>query len=187
MFAALDLFASKGYESTTTREIAATAGCAEGLIHRYFNGKAGLLTALVEHSTAKDTPDARPGPRPARNLANELLQLVDHEVECMWESRDFLRVFLSRAIVDPRMGKVINKALLNARTKTILDRLQKHGLSEHFGPDVIEALAQSVGVLGLVFGFVRPALLGQNRAEAKKTATAVARILAKSPGRVLAN
>src|SRR5436309_15559789 len=44
--AALKLFAEKGYEVTTTREIAACAGCAEGLIHRYFGGKAGLLTAL---------------------------------------------------------------------------------------------------------------------------------------------
>ena len=45
--AALKLFASKGFDTTTTREIAACAGCAEGLIHRYFNGKAGLLPALV--------------------------------------------------------------------------------------------------------------------------------------------
>jgi AcrR family transcriptional regulator len=46
--AALKLFASKGYDATTTREIAACAGCAEGLIHRYFSGKAGLLPALME-------------------------------------------------------------------------------------------------------------------------------------------
>jgi hypothetical protein len=49
MLAALRLFATKGYEATTTREIASAAGCAEGLIHRYFKGKAGLLPALVEY------------------------------------------------------------------------------------------------------------------------------------------
>ena len=48
--AALGLFAAKGYEVTTTREIAASAGCAEGLIHRYFSGKAGLLAAMIEHA-----------------------------------------------------------------------------------------------------------------------------------------
>jgi AcrR family transcriptional regulator len=36
MMAALHLFAAKGFEATSTREIAAAAGCAEGLIHRYF-------------------------------------------------------------------------------------------------------------------------------------------------------
>jgi len=43
--AAGKLFASRGYEATTTREIAACADCAEGLIHRYFKGKSGLLLA----------------------------------------------------------------------------------------------------------------------------------------------
>ena len=58
--AALKLFASKGFDATTTREIAASAGCAEGLIHRYFNGKAGLLPALMEYrvSPASSRPDA---------------------------------------------------------------------------------------------------------------------------------
>src|SRR5438132_2424453 len=37
--AASKLFASRGYVSSTTRDIAAAAGCAEGLIHRYFGGK----------------------------------------------------------------------------------------------------------------------------------------------------
>lgn len=54
---ALKLFASKGYESTTTREIAATAGCAEGLIHRYFGSKAGLLPALMKYRISQEVAD----------------------------------------------------------------------------------------------------------------------------------
>ena len=105
--AALGLFASKGYEVTTTREIAASAGCAEGLIHRYFKGKAGLLAAMIEHRVSKEALEssdklaASPQPR-----ADEFLQLVDREVERMWESRDFLRVFIPRAIVDPSCGQL---------------------------------------------------------------------------------
>jgi AcrR family transcriptional regulator len=55
--AALKLFAGKGYEATTTREIAAAANCAEGLIHRYFSGKAGLLTALIEYHFSQEVAD----------------------------------------------------------------------------------------------------------------------------------
>jgi AcrR family transcriptional regulator len=58
--AALGLFASKGYEVTTTREIAAAAGCAEGLIHRYFKGKAGLLTAMIENRISKEVRGFQP-------------------------------------------------------------------------------------------------------------------------------
>src|ERR1700674_361361 len=94
ILAALGLFASKGYEVTTTREIAAAAGCAEGLIHRYFKGKAGLLAAMIEHRVSKEVLDLSHPSRPARNLEDEFLQLVDREVERVWESRDFLRVVI---------------------------------------------------------------------------------------------
>jgi AcrR family transcriptional regulator len=52
------LFASRGYDATTTREIAALAGCAEGLIHRYFKGKAGLLFALIRYRVSQDVRKA---------------------------------------------------------------------------------------------------------------------------------
>jgi AcrR family transcriptional regulator len=43
---ALDLFASKGYEKTTMREIAALAGCSLGLTYRYFASKEELVLEL---------------------------------------------------------------------------------------------------------------------------------------------
>ena len=55
--AATKLFADKGYESTRTRDIAALAGCAEGLIHRYFQGKAGLLLAIVQSRISQEVSD----------------------------------------------------------------------------------------------------------------------------------
>src|SRR5271166_3302466 len=99
--AALGLFASKGYEPTTTREIAAVAGCAEGLIHRYFKGKAGLLPALAESRVSDEVTDLGHRLRPAATLEEEFLQLVAWEVDRAWETRDFFRVFIPRAMVDP--------------------------------------------------------------------------------------
>ncbi len=179
--AALGLFASRGYEVATTREIAASAGCAEGLIHRYFNGKAGLLAAMIEHRVSKDVPDFSHPLRPAANLADEFLQLVDREVERTWENRDFLRVCIPRAMVDPSVGSVINKAFLSGRAKAISTRLQHHESCLTLSHDAMEVLAHAVGMLGLVFGFVRPVLLGHDRLGAKKMAAAVARILVGSP------
>jgi TetR/AcrR family transcriptional regulator, regulator of cefoperazone and chloramphenicol sensitivity len=184
--AALGLFASKGYEVTTTREIAASAGCAEGLIHRYFKGKAGLLAAMIEHRVSKDVLDFSHQLRPASNLADEFLQLVDREVERMWESRDFLRVFIPRAIVDPSVSGVMNKALISGRAKAISERLKHHESCVTLTQDAMEALAQTVEMLGLVFGFVRPVLLGHDRLRAKKMAATVAKILMGSPAVSLA-
>lgn len=181
ILAALGLFASKGYDPTTTREIAAAAGCAEGLIHRYFKGKAGLLSALIEHRVATEVLDLTRELRPALRLEDEYVQLVDREVERMWDSRDFLRVFIPRAIVDPSVGTVMNKALIAVRGKAILERLKNYEPCLKLSQEAIEALAQAVGMLGLVFGFVRPVLLGQDRIRARKMAATVARILVNNP------
>jgi AcrR family transcriptional regulator len=178
--AALKLFACKGYESTTTREIAASAGCAEGLIHRYFKGKAGLLPALVEHRVSKDGTEASHGLQPASTLEDELVQLVDGEVERMWESRDFLRVFIPRAILDPNVASVMNRAVVSGRAAAIVERLKCHKSCGTLAKTELEALSQAVGTLGLVFGFMRPLILGQDRRRAKEMASALAKILVRS-------
>jgi len=178
--AALGLFAAKGYEVTTTREIAASAGCAEGLIHRYFKGKPGLLAAMIEHRSAKELVELSNQSRPAQNLEDEFLQLVDREVERVWESRDFLRVLIPRAIVDPSVGSAINKLFISLRTQAISERLKDYEACVTLPQDAMEILGQAVAMLGLMFGFVRPVLLGHDRLGAKEMAAAVARILVRT-------
>lgn len=46
--AALQLFATEGYNSVATSRIAREAGVSEGLIFRHFGNKKGLLDALVQ-------------------------------------------------------------------------------------------------------------------------------------------
>ena len=178
---ALTLFASKGFEAATTREIAASAGCAEGLIHRYFKSKAGLLAAMIDHRALTGTAELSHPLRPAHNLEDEFLQLVDWEVERVWESRDFLRVFIPRAIVDPSVGNVMNKRFVSVRVKAIAARLKHYESCVALPNGGTEVLAHAVGMLGLVFGFVRPVLLGHDRVGARKMAAAVAKILIARP------
>lgn len=175
--AALRLFATKGYEATTTREIASVAGCAEGLIHRYFKGKAGLLTALIEYQTSQELTEMRHVSHSAVDLEEEFLQLVDWEIEYLWKNRDFLRVFISRALVDPAVAGGLNRAVLSSRTHALMERLKRHRRCAALPQEQLEVLAQSVGVLGLVFGFMRPMVLGQDRTRARKMAATLAAIL----------
>tara|TARA_R110000868_G_scaffold383050_2_gene649758 strand:- start:229 stop:750 length:522 start_codon:yes stop_codon:yes gene_type:complete len=46
--AALKLFATQGYASTSTNKVAKEAGVSEGLIFRHFGNKEGLLAAILE-------------------------------------------------------------------------------------------------------------------------------------------
>src|SRR5437588_6206998 len=98
--AASKLFASRGYVSSTTREIAAAAGCAEGLIHRYFGGKAGLLSALIEERAFEEVVDLDEELRPASRLEDEFAQIVDWEIDRIWQDREVLKVLIPRSLVD---------------------------------------------------------------------------------------
>jgi AcrR family transcriptional regulator len=178
--AASKLFAMRGYEATTTREIAAEAGCAEGLIHRYFHGKAGLLLAIIQSRVSKEVVDMGAKLPRARTLDEEILQITDFELDHMWAEREFFKVLIPRAMLDPALGPVVRKMSSTRRTAAIAERLRKFertkGMSEH---DVM-AIADFAGVIGFMFGFMRPVVLGDDRARAKDMAIRIARLFARA-------
>ena len=178
--AATELFAVRGFERTTTRAIAARAGCAEGLIHRYFKGKSGLLLAIIHSRVSQEVMDLSDKlPLPTK-LEDEILQLVDWELDRMWEDRDFLSVIIPRALLDPEVGHMLSKIGVPRQAKAIADRLQHFKQSRTLSDEEREAVALFIGVVGFVFGFMRPVVLGQNRNEAKKTAITLANIFVRS-------
>jgi AcrR family transcriptional regulator len=178
--AALKLFASKGYEATTTREIAACAGCAEGLIHRYFNGKAGLLPALMEYRVSQEVADLAHHIRPADSFEGEYLQLVNWAMEHIWGDREFLSVAIPRALLDPGFGQVLRQVGPLQRGRAISTRLRKFRESQLLTEVEFDALVQSVSVIGFMFGFMRPAVLRQDRKTSTKTASVIAKLLVRS-------
>ena len=68
---ALELFAREGYDRTTIRGIAESAGISQGLIYNYFRSKEELLQAIFEQSmldvreSFARTEQAQPGARTA--------------------------------------------------------------------------------------------------------------------------
>jgi AcrR family transcriptional regulator len=178
--AALKLFASKGYDATTTREIAACAGCAEGLIHRYFSGKAGLLPALMEYRVSQEVADLTHHIRPADSFEDEYLQLVSWAVEHIWGDREFLKVAIPHAVLDPEFAQLLRQVGPLQRARAISARLRKFRESRAMTHAEFDALVQSVSVIGFMFGFMRPAVLRQDRKTSAKTAIAIARLLVRS-------
>lgn len=65
--------------------------------------------------------DLRQEVRPAATLEEEFVQLVNWEAERKWQDRDFLRVFIRSAIVDPAAAKVMEQVVLPLRTLIFLD------------------------------------------------------------------
>jgi AcrR family transcriptional regulator len=178
--AANKLFASRGYDATTTREIAACAGCAEGLIHRYFNGKAGLLLDLIRSRVSQEVVDLGDKLPLADTIEEEILQIVKWEVDHLWADRDFLRVIIPRALVDPALGPVVSKIGPAERAKAIAKRLRRYPESRTLPDQELEVLADFLGIMGFMFGFQRPVVLGHDCARARQAAVSIARLLTRN-------
>ena len=177
ILAARRLFASQGFEATKTREIAALAGCAEGLIHRYFNSKSGLLLALIQHQISQEMIDLHKKLPVAPTLEAEIVQLVDWEVRRMWEDREFLKVTVPRALLDGRVGKLITKNSIARRSQAFRERL--NSFKAHLPKHELDATAEFVSAMGFAFGFGRPVILRQNMEDARRTANVIAGIFAR--------
>jgi AcrR family transcriptional regulator len=169
---------SRGYEATTTREIAARAGCAEGLVHRYFGGKSGLLFNIVELHVAQDTATTIGRPACAR-LEAEIRKLMDLQLDHLRDEREFLCVAFSCAILQPRLGKLLRK-YMPARTGLIAQRIQRDKKCRSANDEEIEVLAHALISMSFDRGFIRPVILGQDREQTKTLARRAAKLLSGS-------
>ena len=171
--AAGKLFASRGYEATTTREIAREAGCAEGLIHRYFRGKLGLLKALIECRVRDGLAEMNTRLAPAQKLDQEIMQLVLFELQRNWEDEEFLKVMIPCAISNPAIGRVARTIGPQRRAQAISKRLRQFAESRALSQRKLDAVAHFVGVVTFMFGFLQPVVLGHDRRDARELALSI--------------
>ena len=154
--AATQVFARKGYASTTTKDIANEADLGESTLYNYFESKRDILLAILEENHVLfDTLFEM-----TQGLANRnsLIELFDRTLEIFSERIFFLRTILSEACVD---NDVLNNYVvlrLKQASQLIEDFIAiqiKAGVFRPIDPAMGSRLA-----LGMFFSLVLPALRG---------------------------
>lgn len=184
--AAVEVFAERGYDAATTREVAVRAGCAEGLIHRYFGGKQGLLLAAIEEKHEALAAGLSAAVAAAGTVAEKITGLITGPMEEMWDHRAFLRVAIARSIVDPEVGQTIGGFIARHRVEFMAERLGAHQRAGALRGDIdIHALAEAISGLSFSLGFMAQVVFGEEREGVRKLALEAARIIchgALAPG-----
>ena len=85
---AAKLFAKEGYDSATTRGIAAKAGIATGTLFNYFESKESIVAALISEALASAEQKIRQ--RDDETLEEELFTFVWTELAALGDYRKFL-------------------------------------------------------------------------------------------------
>lgn len=98
---ALSLFASRGYEKTTMREIAREADCSLGLTYRYFASKEELVLELYRKLV--DQLDEQANQLTPGAIADRFQQIILRQFELMQPYRETLGAIFGPAL-NPRAG-----------------------------------------------------------------------------------
>jgi AcrR family transcriptional regulator len=160
--AAVEVFAQRGFDGATTREVATRAGVNEGLIQRYFGGKAGLLQAIVGNMCGERLTACRAAP-PSASLKAEIATVLRHEIMQADANRDFLRVFISRALVDPDLAASLKAHYKDSRMPHLVERLKHFQADGSLDPAVdLETLAATITTFAFGLGFMQQVVLSED-------------------------
>jgi TetR/AcrR family transcriptional regulator len=153
--AALSCFAERGFDGTTTRQIAAAAGVNLGLIQYYFGGKLELWRAAVDRAFAElraGLEEVTKGPDPGDDRARIRL-LIRRYVRFVAGHPEFIRLMHDEGKrTGPRMRWLVDRHVkpLYEATRTLIARGQARGLL----PADIDPLHLHyvlVGAVGIIF------------------------------------
>ena len=157
--AAATIFARKGYQRATTREIAAEAGVAEGTIYNYFNSKRDLLIAMASHLGLDSLQELDSLP-PQEDVRAYVTALVTDRFECVIiRNLDLIRALMPEILVDDDlrqeyMGRVLSPAI-SYLGEYINDRMEA-GVFRKVEPEIVAramiGVVMSFGLLWLQSG-----------------------------------
>jgi len=98
---AWDLFAEKGFEKTTMREIAKEAGVSLGAAYHYFRSKDEMVMALYRRTQMTISADVADVCAEHLRLEDRLCAFLEHGLEVLEPHRE-LMIRLSSVIINPR-------------------------------------------------------------------------------------
>jgi AcrR family transcriptional regulator len=177
---AVEVFAQRGYDAATTKEVAQKAGVSEGLIHRYFESKAGLLLSILTLYSEEEQKEGNcPLPELTGNLEQAIRSFLLRESEHARENQDFMRVVVSRSIVDPKVSEHIGKVIHEGKLKELVEQLKTYQMAGKLpASQDLESLAVTLSALGFTFGFMFPVVFGFSKERMERISSVAAHLLA---------
>ena len=162
--AALAVFARKGFEGTTTKEVAGAAGVTEAIIFRHFPTKQALYTAVLDYRVqSPEFQEALDGIKACmeRNDDDEVLRAIARAIlKSYREDPGYERVLLFAALEGHELGLAHNRQLVTPVYELLCDyfaRRQREGSISGLRPGAIvgaiAGMAKNHAMATQMFGY----------------------------------
>jgi AcrR family transcriptional regulator len=163
--AGVKVFSTHGYDASTTKLIAKQAGVNESLISRYFDGKAGLLVEIIRQFMAKESEQGihKNYPR-GETLEIEISNFFQDKFKHYLNVKSFLKVIFSRAIIDPKVAKEMQKKTYKGSSPVLLERLKEFQQKGFIRSDVnVERTCFTITHTCFSMGFLGHTVMGLDK------------------------
>lgn len=128
--AAIDAFRTRGFEATTTRDIAREAGIASGTFFNYFETKEAVVAVLAEEALYKARGDFAQQAVDG-DLDEQLFALVAAELRQLRPLRKFITPLLETALSPLAANRSANgEALRVEHLELVADLARRHGIAD---------------------------------------------------------
>ena len=134
---AVEIFIGKGFEDTTTRDIAQAAGLAAGTMFNYFPSKETLAMTMVTDALAKGMEDFQRRRTDEEDLTEELFLFIASGLRRLQPLRPFLGPVLERSL-SPFPRKTVcqeGEAARLGHLGAVQEIIARHGFAE--APDYV--------------------------------------------------
>lgn len=155
--AARDLFAEKGFDGTTTKEIAQKSGCAEGLIFKYYKNKQALFARLLEEWHEYNIKQLQNLEQHQDSLEEELYNIIKWSFKQYQLSSKLTRIAISQRFMSQQPEELLQhrKLMFAERAALIIEKLtyhQQHGrIAENIDLNQIHTLINSYALVEVIF------------------------------------
>jgi AcrR family transcriptional regulator len=176
--AGVQVFAERGYDAATTREVAQAAGVNEQLIQRYFGGKGGLLLAILERFGEEERRSCAMPP-PCASIEAEVQGFLEYHLERACEIADVTKVALHRSLCDPELAHAIGRQFAETRVPLLRQRLEALRARGLIDPEAdLDAAATALSSLSFGLAFVDQLVFGADCERLRRVTRHVARVYA---------
>ena len=101
--AATQVFARKGFNRATIRDVAKVAGVADGTIYNYFANKTDLLFGLLDRLNDTERRPASLALAAEASFADYFRAYLRERVEALWSNADLFRAVLPELLANPEL------------------------------------------------------------------------------------
>jgi AcrR family transcriptional regulator len=153
--AAAKSFSQSGFDAATTKSIADLAGVSEGLIHRYFGNKEGLLLAIMRSFLEDSSAHPALSTDREQGLAFAIQEFFKTSMAHHDRMADTMRVVVSSAIIDRDIGKKMGEDIWNRHVKELSQSVRSYKKIKASKLDT-EAAGFVLSAFSFVLGFMGP-------------------------------